>query len=170
MKKNRNTLYLDMDGVVADFDRYAHETLGLPPSNGKYSPEEWSDLSKNPRIYLGLQKTPYADRLVDACRKFCKEREFDLKFLTAIPKGNDIPWAFNDKVTWALFFYPDIPVMFGPYSKDKHLHCRMNDILIDDRLSNIREWSGKFGYAIHHKSIEETLDELAKYQPYLIGG
>ena len=31
-----NSLYIDMDGVVADFDRYAHQKLGVGPSEGKY--------------------------------------------------------------------------------------------------------------------------------------
>ena len=58
------TLYIDMDGVVADFDRYAQETLGLPPSGGMYPPEEWQRIAENDRIYRDLEKTPYADKLV----------------------------------------------------------------------------------------------------------
>ena len=29
-----NSLYIDMDGVVADFDRYANQKLGVGPSDG----------------------------------------------------------------------------------------------------------------------------------------
>jgi hypothetical protein len=52
--------------------------------------------------------------------------------------------------------------MFGPYSKDKHQHCRPGDILIDDRSSNIEEWQAAGGIAIHHKNIDTTLQELSK--------
>ena len=125
-----NTLYLDMDGVVADFDEYAHRMLGVPPSGGIYPDEIWQQLAANPRIYRDLKKTPGADDLVAMCKELCKDAGYNLKFLTAVPKGNDVPWAFYDKMTWALFFFPDIPVMFGPYSKDKHHHCKPGDILI----------------------------------------
>ena len=159
------TLYLDMDGVVADFDEYAYRTLGLPPSEGVYPDEQWNKLAANPRIYRDLVKTPYADRLVNHLRIFCEHRKYHLKFLSAVPKGNDVPWAFYDKVMWAMSFFPDIPVMFGPFSKDKHTHCVAGDILIDDRRSNILEWRAAGGIAIQHTgNWQTTLKELEYYE------
>jgi len=159
------TIYLDMDGVVADFDEYAARTLGIPPSTGIYPNEVWYKLASNKRMYRDLIKTTYADELVDYCSKLCKEKEYRLLFLTAVPKGNDVPWAFYDKVIWVQRYFPDIPVMFGPYSKDKHVHCRPGDILIDDRESNIREWRVSGGIGILHRNdIVETLTELKKYE------
>lgn len=158
------TLYLDMDGVVADFDEYAHRTIGAPPSGGIYPNEIWEKLATNPRLYRDLKKTPHADELVDYCKLMCKNRGWEIKFLTAIPKGNDIPWAFYDKMTWALFFFPDIPVMFGPYSKDKHQHCTMGDILIDDRISNIDDWNSAGGFGILHKNLNDTVTYLKTFE------
>jgi hypothetical protein len=156
------TLYLDMDGVVADFDEYAYRTLGLPPSGGIYSEDKWQILAENKRIYRDLKKTTYADKLVDECKDLTLTKEFDLCFLTAVPKANDIKWAFYDKVIWAQTYYPNIPVMFGPYSKDKWHHCQPGDILIDDRSSNIDEWRAAGGIAIHHIGFDATLYELFK--------
>jgi len=156
------TLYLDMDGVVADFDEYAARTLGVPPSEGVYPDDIWNKLAANPRIYQDLIKTPYADQLVFRCSLIARQLQYDLKFLTAVPKGNDVPWAFYDKVYWARHNFPTIPVMFGPYSKDKWRHCRPGDILIDDRRSNIDEWRVAGGIAIHHIDIDTTLQELSK--------
>lgn len=155
------TLYLDMDGVVADFDEYAARTLGIPPSQGIYPDEVWYKLAANSRLYRDLVKTPYADQLVFECSKFAKQHNYEFMFLTAVPKGNDVPWAFYDKVYWARHNFPTIPVMFGPYSKDKHQHCKAGDILIDDRLSNIEEWRAAGGIAIHHTAINSTLHELS---------
>lgn len=157
-----NTLYLDMDGVVADFDEYAYRTLGVPPSGGIYSDDVWQKLAANPRIYRDLKKTPVADELVSTCKTLSKNYNYDLKFLSAVPKGNDVPWAFYDKMTWALFFFPDIPVMFGPYSKDKYKHCHNGDILIDDRRSNIEEWTaaGGFGILYDGQTIEQIKDQI----------
>jgi len=155
------TLYLDMDGVVADFDEYAARTLGIPPSSGIYPNEIWYKLASNARLYRDLIKTPYADELVFQCSKFAKQRDYALKFLTAVPKGNDVPWAFYDKVVWAQEYFSAIPVMFGPFSKDKYVHCQIGDILLDDRISNIEEWKAAGGIAIHHTNIDTTLQELS---------
>jgi 5'(3')-deoxyribonucleotidase len=82
-------------------------------------------------------------------------------FLTAVPKGNDVPWAFYDKVVWVQNYFPDIPVMFGPFSKDKWQHCKPGDILIDDRKSNIAEWQAAGGRPILHEgNIKSTLAAL----------
>jgi len=155
-------LYLDMDGVVADFDEYAHRTIGVPPSKGIYPDHIWQQLATNPRIYRDLIKTPYSDQLVEECKILSSKKNYHLYFLTAVPKGNDVKWAFYDKVIWAQKYYPDIPVMFGPYSKDKWHHCQPGDILIDDRQSNISEWRTAGGIAIHHVDIDATLYELSK--------
>jgi 5'(3')-deoxyribonucleotidase len=154
------TLYLDMDGVVADFDAYAKNSFGLEPSGGRYPRDVWKQLATHHRMYRDLPKTEYADRLVQECRDFCLRNEYRLLFLTAVPKGNDMHWAFYDKVQWVEKYYPDIPVHFGPYSKDKHVHCVPGDILIDDRASNIHEWKIAGGVAIRHTDIATTLAEL----------
>lgn len=156
------TLYLDMDGVVADFDEYAARTLGVPPSEGIYPDEVWKKLAANERIYRDLIKTPYADELIRQCVKFCLKHDYEWAFLTAVPKGNDIKWAFYDKMIWAQKYFPGIPVHFGPYSLDKWRHCRPGDILIDDRLSNIEQWRVAGGIAIHHTNIDATLYELSR--------
>ena len=155
-----NKLYLDMDGVVADFDEYAYRTLGIPPANGIYPEDIWQKLAENKRIYRDLVKTIYADVLLENCIEFCKINNYELLFLTAVPKGNNVKFAFYDKVNWARMYFPNIPVLFGPYSKDKHKHCTKNDMLIDDRISNIEEWTKAGGIAIHHTSIETTLKHL----------
>lgn len=158
-----NRLYLDMDGVVADFDEYASRILGpMPPHQGIYPNDQWEQISANPRLYRDLLKTPYADELVAECIDLAIFRDYELLFLTAVPKGNDVKWAFYDKVLWAKTYFPEIPVHFGPYSIDKWRHCNPGDILIDDRISNIDEWRAAGGIAIHHTAIDTTLFELSK--------
>lgn len=156
------TLYLDMDGVVADFDEYAARTLGLPPSSGIYPDEIWYKLASNKRLYRDLKTTSYAYELVRFCIKFCLQKNYEYAFLTAVPKGNDVPWAFYDKMMWAQKYFPGTPVMFGPYSKDKYVHCQPGDILIDDRTSNIEEWRVAGGLGILHRELDDTLAQLSK--------
>lgn len=155
------TLHLDMDGVVADFDAYAEKILHARSDDGRWSREMWQSLREHKRMYRDLPKTPEADELVAFCRELCQQRSWDLVFLTAVPKGNDFFWAFQDKMDWVRNYYPDIPVHFGPYSVDKQIHCQPGDILIDDRLSNIQEWTLAGGHAIRHQGdLANTLSLL----------
>jgi 5'(3')-deoxyribonucleotidase len=159
------TIYLDMDGVVADFDEYAARTLGVPPSQGIYPDEVWYKLASNSRLYRDLVLCEGANLLVNTMRNIANDHNLDLKFLTAVPKGNDVPWAFYDKVKWAQKHFSGIPVMFGPFSKDKHVHCKPGDILIDDRLSNIEEWNSAGGNAILYAG--DVHDAISKVKTIL---
>jgi sulfur relay (sulfurtransferase) DsrC/TusE family protein len=159
------TLYLDMDGVVADFNNWSMSVLGVKESKHSWPEEEWEKLRHYPRMYRDLEKTPEADGLVNFCRSLSKDKNFNLLFLTGVPKANDIHWAFYDKVIWAYNRYPDIPVHFGPYSKDKQKHCLVGDILIDDRQSNITEWIAAGGIGILHQgNLHDTIKKLNEIQ------
>jgi len=154
------TLYLDMDGVVADFDEYAFRMLGVPPSEGIYPDHIWVQLASNSRIYRDLKIIEGSIEFVNECSSIAKNYGLDLLFLTAVPKANDVKWSFYDKVKWAESYFPGIPVHFGPYSKDKYHHCTPGDILIDDRLSNIEEWCASGGISIHHQNHIDSIDKL----------
>jgi len=157
------TVYLDMDDVIADFKSYAISVLRKKQDTDRWDPEEWTRLRDNPRMYRDLNKTTDADAIVAACRDRCKAQGWNLMFLTAVPRNNDVKWAFYDKVVWASNYFPDIPVMFGPYSHDKHVHCLPGDVLIDDRTSNCTEWRQAGGVAIQHRGdTAVTLEEIAR--------
>lgn len=155
------TLYLDMDDVVADFKAYASKVHGKASNNDVWTTEQWTALKENPRLYRDLAPTAEAEELVKACKDFCQRYNWNLLFLSAVPRGNDVPWAFYDKVFWISSRWPDIAVHFGPYGKDKHLHCLPGDVLIDDRTSNCQDWRAAGGVAIQHTGdLKYTLARL----------
>lgn len=148
-------LFLDMDGVLADFNAMARRTLrataddeSAAAARGRWPDEEWRKLKSVPNFYRILPKTDIADDLVALARRFRDELGWDVRILTAIPKNNDMPDAFQDKMEWMQEYYPDLRVNFGPYSKDKQHHARMGDYLVDDRTDNCREWEAAGGTAI----------------------
>ena len=159
MKKN--TFYLDMDGVVADWNAGVKDILGYAnkDANTHYSDEDWNKIKENQRMYRDLPVMPDADVLVNVARQFRDKLGWDLMFLTAVPKGNDVHWAFYDKMTWAQKHFPDIPVHFGPYAKDKYIHCKPGDILVDDRHSNITAWkeAGGIGVEVDIDDLNDTI-------------
>lgn len=156
------TIFLDMDGVVADFDAYANSILGYSTPGGKRYPiDDWAKISANPRFYRHLDVCPGAELLVQTVWRLSKQHGYDVKFLTAIPRANDVPWCFTDKVEWAQQCFPEIPVWFGPYSHDKHHHCKPGDILIDDRDDNVDAWNAAGGVGILHQGdVHATIEKL----------
>lgn len=166
------TLYLDMDGVLADFNAAARELLNANKSqeeraaqSGRWPDHEWRKIADHPNFYRILPKMPLADELVDLAIRFRENLDYDVKILTAIPSGNDMHEVFQDKFDWMAEHYGkyNIRMHFGPYSKDKFRHCQgRDDILVDDRTSNCTEWRAAGGTAIQVKPGEyrQALIEL----------
>lgn len=169
MNQEKPTLYLDMDGVLADFNALARQTLNATSQDehaaaarGRWPDEEWRKLKDVPNFYRILPKTDIADDLVTLARCFRDQLGWRIRALTAIPKGNDMPDAFQDKLEWMQEHYPDIRVYFGPYSKDKQRHAQPGDYLVDDRVDNCREWTEAGGVAIKVDDTDrrKALDQL----------
>jgi 5'(3')-deoxyribonucleotidase len=150
-------IFLDMDDVVADFKGYAQSVLGHANTNERDSWEanDWTRLKDNFRLYRTLPVKSGARELVKWCKEYSVQNSVQLCFLTAVPRNNDVPWAFWDKVNWAQENFPGIPVMFGPFAKDKKSHCQTGDILIDDKLSNCQEWVQAGGRSHVYRNWEE---------------
>ena len=150
-----STFYLDMDGVVADWDTAAMAYIGnthwQDPELGGYSltADQWNKLAQYTRFYRNLPIMPRSVELVTLARRYRDELGWDLLFLTAVSHLNDVPWAYNDKVLWAQDTWHDIPVHFGPHASDKWRHCRPGDILVDDRADNCAQWQQAGGVSFH---------------------
>lgn len=160
----KQTLFLDMDGVVADFAAGCEKIVGYRLDEyGVYYPnDDWKKIQKHQRLFRDLPKFPGGDKMVYLAREFRDKLDWNLLFLTAIPHSNDFPWAIIDKIEWAKDYYSDIPVHFGPYSREKYKHCKPNDILVDDRIDNCDEWRKVGGIAVRvdYKKYDQSLDQL----------
>ena len=159
------TLYIDMDGVVADFDtatRRILNTMEFDTINERWPDEGWEKLRTHPHLYRHLPKLPQADSMMALAERFRDELGWDLYMLTAIPRLNDIPDCFWDKIEWMQEYYPNVRVRFGPYSEDKQLHYRPGDILVDDRTVNCTQWRSRGGVAVQVRagSYDLALAEL----------
>jgi 5'(3')-deoxyribonucleotidase len=157
------TIYIDMDGVVADWEALARQVLGtdtLSPE-GRWPDHDWARLKAVEHFYRILPKMPMADEMMNLARRFRDHLGWDLYMLTALPHNDDVPDCAQDKIEWMEEYYPDVKVKFGPYSQDKQKHCNPGDILVDDRTSNIQEWRAAGGHAIHvTNDYKLALDQL----------
>ena len=161
-QKEHHTIYVDMDGVVADFDQFVIENLGrtFDHTVGPQGDDEmWNFLKGVPRLYRILKPTPYAKEIIEAA----KATGSNVEMLTAIPRRTALPGAEQDKREWMEEYFPGIKMNIGPYSADKWKWAKPGHIIIDDRADNIQDWTEKGkGIGILHiyNNHENTLDLL----------
>ncbi len=151
-------LYLDCDGVLADFDKGATAVLGLHPRAfekrhglGRF----WQKLASAPDFYFGLPL------MEDAMELFEAVKHLNPIILTGLPRGN---WAADQKVRWAAKHFPGTKII-TTMARDKRDHAREGDVLVDDQLRHRHLWEEVGGVFIHHRNARETLAELAPYFP-----
>ena len=151
-------LYLDCDGVLADFDKGATAVLGLPPRAyekrhglGRF----WQELASAPDFYFGLPLLPDAMVLFDAVR------HLHPVILTGLPRGN---WAADQKVRWAAQHFPGTRII-TTMARDKRDHAKEGDVLVDDQLRHRHRWEEAGGIFVHHRSAAETIEQLGAWFP-----
>jgi 5'(3')-deoxyribonucleotidase len=158
-------IYIDMDGVLADFDRGVEEICGVArPEPGKSRTWEndnlmWERMRFVEHFYNKLEPMPGA---VDMFSKLWKLFGDRVEILSGIPNPKrGIEKAGDDKICWAhRFLCEDLKVNIV-YRAEKANFCKGKDyILIDDLVVNIKEWEEKGGTGILHKSPELTLLQL----------
>jgi hypothetical protein len=151
-------LYLDCDGVLADFEAGAKAVLGLTPRKymDKYGIGRfWQMLARAPDFYARLPLMPDAMHLFDAVR------HLDPIILTGLPRGN---WAADQKVRWAAQHFPGTHIITC-MAIDKRNHAQEGDVLVDDTLKHRHLWEEAGGIFIHHKNARQSLAELEHYFP-----
>ena len=92
-------IFIDMDDVVADFTGYANDVMkaDYEADGGRFPPQVWKELIKNQHIYIDLKKKKDSDALIHWCVSAGERLGFDVYFLTALPRENDVKFAVEDK-------------------------------------------------------------------------
>jgi hypothetical protein len=148
-------LFLDCDGVLADFDRGAEALLGMPPREfeARHGRREfWRHLAGAPAFFAGLPLLP------DARRLWAAVEHLRPVILTGLPLGN---WAAPQKLRWAAEHFPEA-CMITTMARAKRDHMEApGDILVDDTLTYRGLWEEAGGLFVPHRSAEATLKALA---------
>jgi hypothetical protein len=151
-------LFLDCDGVLADFDAGATDILGLSPRafeerHGKR--EFWRRIARAKDFYARLPLMSDARTLFDGVE------HLEPIILTGLPLGN---WAAPQKVRWADEHFPGTHIITC-MARDKYRHMKGADVLVDDRADHRDKWEAAGGTFIHHISARESLERLAAIYP-----
>lgn len=153
-------IYLDMDGVLADFDRGLRELCGIDLEQGKTRRADiWSGVRSVGHFYDRLSLMPGAKEMFDVIYSEYGDR---CEILTGVPKPDKgIPGAGDDKINWMRRMLSEDIKMNIVLREEKRNYCKGRGcILIDDLEDNIRIWDEYGGTGILHRSPEETLAEL----------
>ena len=162
--KYRPEVFLDMDGVLADFFSEYAVLAGLPPgSSYREIPPAKSDPTLNKMIgtdfFYRLPKFRTADTLVAMVVKF-----FGGYNICSSPLRGDHENSGVQKTRW-------IQQHLNPQPKHIYIESRKEryavqpdgtpNILIDDRKDNIIRWEAAGGVGIKYQADEDGLDVIA---------
>lgn len=175
------TLYIDLDGVLADFDRgakvFGFDTSTLNKSRDELDKEEVSikenlyDAIAFSKFYAELPFMPGGKGLWNALKPY---GPFILTAAPSFRHRQDAQAAHQDaaekKRLWCQNYLkindPDSVICTLSWKKylfvDHHGPAE-RAILIDDRAKNIGEWEEAGGIGILHHSTQTTLWKLQKY-------
>ena len=136
------TLFIDLDGVMADFDRAFPELFGV---NHKelLDDDMWAYINNHGSFFRDLPLIPGARQFFDTVRAL------NPIILTACPKTNYAGVAKQKREWVHEHLCPHtlvLPVM-GSHNKPLFMH-KPNDILVDDYGKNIEAWDEAGGRAV----------------------
>jgi hypothetical protein len=145
-------LFLDLDGVLADFDRGVHEVTGRCPEELPLK-AMWAALSRAPRFCETLAFTHDAEALW----RFCEPHRPTI--LPGLPLG---AWVPEQKKRWvARMLGAHVPIITC-MTRDKPRWSGPGHVLVDDRASAREGWEEKGGPFVHHTAAERSVAALRR--------
>jgi len=149
-------IFLDMDGVLVDFDQQFKDLTGMMPREfeAKYSTEEfWEKIDgAGVGFWRGMKWMPGGEEL------YKRAAQHD-HFLLSSPSRSEI--SKIGKRLWRRDKTPNTKLYLAR-SYNKRKFAAPNHILIDDREDNIQQWKDAGGIGILYKSADQVNKELDK--------
>lgn len=140
-------LYVDLDGVLADFDAGYERLTGVRPDKAK-DDVDWGLVRTAKTFYLDLPP------MSDYAALWARISRYDPIVLTGVPTS--IPAVGIQKVNWVNTWIGKRTMVILCKSKDKANYCRPGDVLIDDWEKHRDRWIAAGGRWITHTSAIET--------------
>jgi len=164
-KENRVVkIFLDCDGVLADFDRAGEMTFGRPPREAERvlgTSVFWTTLQNEGGFYRRMPLMPDAMELYEGVRHLSPT------ILTGCPRGD---WAEAQKVGWAEEHFPGVPIITCRSADKRDSIESPGDVLIDDWPQYRHRWIEHGGVFISHYDAASSLSALWAHYPELKRG
>ncbi|MGZ8890252.1 MAG: 5' nucleotidase, NT5C type [Nitrososphaeraceae archaeon] len=161
------TIFVDLDGVLVDFDKHAKEVFNNCPSlwpENRLKGKFWKDVTKSCRegnpFFLAMDPMP------DAFVLWNYIKDHNPTILSATGSLSVVPNAKFEKREWVKQHLGELAAGMGILVQsaiDKAQYSAPNHILIDDRVKAIEPWIAAGGIGILHTSAEDTIRQLKEF-------
>jgi hypothetical protein len=152
--KPQYTIYCDMDGVIADFDKRFEQFFKMSPREyeSKFGKEQfWEGIAKEGvKFWVGIPWMPQGKQLWDYIK------QYNPTLLSAPSRENE---SRLGKRLWVKNNIPGTKLILAS-RETKQNYSKPNKILIDDRPDTIEEWNARGGTGILFISTEQTINDL----------
>lgn len=149
-------IFIDCDGVLAEFDEHATNVLGMHPRlfEEKYGSDTfWGSLERNdPDFFINLKPRHDAFELWDAVK------HLEPIVLTGAPLSFIDSWW--QKPIWVHDHFGTFTKVAVCQSKNKALFCKEGDVIIDDYPKHRKTWETAGGQWVLHTSAEDSIEQL----------
>lgn len=145
-----NHVYMDLDGVLVDFEAGFQDEFGCLPE----PKERWQYIERTAGFYEHLPWLPGARSLWDHVCSL----GISVTVLTGVPEGTLGDRSRREKVAWVLRELGDKVDVLCCLSRDKPQHSGPGRLLIDDRAQ--KGWEAAGGRQILHRTVCDTLCAL----------
>lgn len=156
---NVKRIFIDMDGVLADFNTGVETLTGDPFPNNEIGRNDYDARKEeltNKRLFRHL---PPMDDMWDLLG-YVRHTKLPWEILTAAGLVNRELVVF-DKNEWIKRYVdPTVPVTCTFTGTQKAAFAFEGSVLIDDREKNIKAWEDAGGIGIVHTSAKNTIDIL----------
>lgn len=155
-------IFLDMDGVLTDFEkRYVEKYGEFPKDLDKRRQHFWDNWKKfvDDREFETLDKHAHCDELLQTVAMFAS-RGIPVEILSSSGGGYSHEIVAEQKKTWLKKHGIDYHANIVPGGGHKRKFASAWNILVDDTESVITRYRGAGGTAIHHTDIKETIKRL----------
>ena len=152
----KNTIFLDLDGVMFDFEKYFEEYFGVRHDTFD-DPEMWKMIHEHGSFFRNLPLMPGAKEFFD----WLMTLGYNVQILTGCPRQNFTIAATDKKKAVRQHLSADIQVLTVIGGKNKFVFLNQpGDILIDDFTKNLKPWEDAGGVGVHHTNFENTKKKL----------
>jgi 5'(3')-deoxyribonucleotidase len=153
-------IYLDMDGVLSDFEKKFIEYYGflsLSKRDRKEWSKDWEDFILNKKGFEQLDVFPGSKELLNFIKKY---PNIDVEILSSSGGKRFHGEVTVQKIKWLKNHGINYKANIVPGRRHKKEYATPETIMIDDTPDVISSFSAAGGEAILHKDAKETIKKL----------
>lgn len=165
-------IYLDMDGVLTNFEKRYNERFGeFPKDLDKRRQHFWDNwkLFVDNHEFETLEKYPGCDELLEAI-KFFENKGIPIEILSSSGGGYSHEMVAEQKKNWLKSNGIGYHANIVPGGGHKAKFAEPWHILIDDTANVIERYHKAGGTTIHHTNVHDTIAKLHELHLEWLGG